>query len=107
MNSAFQISGPPDPKATRMVQEIKHTSPLLGCRVAPSGRFVFAGAQDKSIQRFELATGKMASMEGHESWVRALAFPSAGQQLVSGDYIGRLIWWNAEDEKPAPVRTIE
>jgi WD40 repeat protein len=97
----------PDPKQARMAQEIKHTSPLVGCRISPSGLFIFAGAQDNTIQRFELANGKKVALTGHESWVRALAFLPEAKQLLSGDYHGKLLWWNGEDDKPAPVRTVE
>ena len=51
MNFAVPRCRPPakiDPTQTRMVQELKHTSPLLGCRFDPTGRFVFAGAQDNT-----------------------------------------------------------
>ena len=49
--------GPPqalkiDPAQARMVQELKHGSPLIGCRVDPSGQFVFAGAQDNWLIRW-------------------------------------------------------
>ena len=41
-------AGQIDPAQTRLVQELKHTSPLIGCRFDPTGRFVFAGAQDNT-----------------------------------------------------------
>src|SRR5271165_6959618 len=97
----------PDPAQARQVQELKHASPLVGCRIDPSGRFVFAGAQDNTIVRWELATGKKTALAGHESWVRALAFLPEQKQLVSGDYNGRLLWWSLEDETPAPLRKVE
>ena len=46
-----------DPTKTRMVQELKHNSPLIGCRIDPSGRFVFCGAEDNALVRWELAGG--------------------------------------------------
>src|SRR5271165_7065412 len=95
------------PSRTRMALELRHTSPLISCRIDPSGRFVFAGAQDNTIVRWELATGKKTALAGHESWVRALAFLPEQKQLVSGDYNGRLLWWSLEDETPAPLRKVE
>jgi len=97
----------PDPTQTRQVQEFKQPNPLLGGRIDPSGRFVFAGAQDNTIQRWELAGGKKTALAGHQSWVRGLAFLSQEKRLVSGDYQGRLIWWDAEAETPTPLRTFE
>ena len=72
-----------DPAKTKLVKELKHNSPLIGCRFDPAGRFVFAGAQDNTVQRWEIATGKRTAFEGHKSWVRALAF--AGDTLFSAD----------------------
>ncbi len=96
-----------DPTRVKMVQELKHTSPLVGCRFDPSGRFVFAGAQDNTVQRWELATGKKAALTGHKSWVRALAFAAKDRRLFSGDYAGRILVWPAEADAPAPLRTVE
>ena len=68
-------SSPPiDPTATRVRAEFKHDSPLIGCRFDPSGRFLFATAQDNTIQRFDLLTGAKVSLFGHQSWARGLAF---------------------------------
>jgi WD40 repeat protein len=90
-----------------MVQELRHNSPLFSCRFDPSGRFVFAGAQDNTIQRWELAGARKVALTGHRSWVRALAFVTAPRQLISGGYDGRVIWWQADGDAPAPLRTID
>lgn len=95
-----------DPTQVRMVQELKHASPLIGCRFDPSGRFVFAGAQDNTIQRWELSGGKKTALAGHTSWVRALAFAAKDKLLFSGDWAGRVLVWPAEADAPAPVQTI-
>ena len=96
-----------DPTQARMVQELKHTSPLVGARFDPIGRFVFAGAQDNTVQRWELAGGKKTVLSGHRSWVRAFAFASKEKLLFSGDWAGRILAWPADADSPAPVRTIE
>ncbi|MDB5305956.1 MAG: domain, G-beta repeat [Gemmataceae bacterium] len=64
---------PIDPTTTRLERELKHGSPLIGCRFDPSGRFLFASAQDNTIQRFDLLTGAKAAFTGHQSWVRGMA----------------------------------
>jgi WD40 repeat protein len=89
-----------DPAKTKMVQELKHTAPLLGCRVDPSGRFVFAGAQEAILSRWELDGGKRTPLAGHKSWVRAIAF--SGATVFSADYSGKVIAWPIEGDKPAP-----
>lgn len=63
-----------DPTAARVEFALKHTRPLVGCRFDPSGRFLFASAEDDSVQRFDLLTGAKIALIGHESWVRGLAF---------------------------------
>jgi WD40 repeat protein len=96
-----------DPAQTRLVLELKHTSPLLGCRFSPCGRFVFAGAQDNTVQRWQLDGGKKTPLVAHKSWVRALAFAAKEKLLFSADYSGKLLAWPIEAETPAAVRTVE
>src|SRR5262249_26421968 len=123
-----------DPAKTHLVKEYKHTSPLVGCRLDPSGKFVFAGAQDNSVVRWHLDSGKKTVLTGHKSWVRALAFapltlssPPRGERgekkslsplggegrvrgnklLFSGDWTGRVLVWPADAEQPAAGRTLE
>jgi len=90
---------------TKQVQELKHKSPLLGCRFDPSGKFVFAGAQDRGIVRWELEGGKATVCTGHESWVRGLAFAGKHNLMFAGDYAGRVIAWPIDAADPKPVKT--
>jgi WD40 repeat protein len=90
-----------DPGKTRMLTQWRHTSPLVGCRFDPSGKYVFAGAQDNAVVRWEVATGKKTLLAAHKSWVRALAFAEEGL-LFSGDWAGRLLAWPIEGDNPAP-----
>jgi WD40 repeat protein len=96
-----------DPAKTHLVREFKQPSPLIGCRIDPSGRFIFAGAQDNGIHRWELATGKKTVLVGHKSWVRGLAFSSCGNRLFSGDYAGRILSWSMDAEKPTPLSSLD
>lgn len=96
-----------DPAQTKQVLELKHASPLIGCRFDPAGRFVVAGAQDNLLVRWEIGTSKKTELAGHKSWVRALAFQAADKLLFSGDYTGKILVWNYEADAPAVVRTIE
>src|SRR5436305_13509244 len=111
MNPDIPFVGPldpprkPDPLGTKLAQDQKHNSPLLGCRFDPSGAFVFAGAQDNSIQRWALADGKKTTLAGHQSWVRALALQD--KLLFSGDYAGKILTWTLGAESPTPIRTLD
>jgi WD40 repeat protein len=104
---AAVASGKVEPAQTHLVKELKHASPLLGCRLDPTGQFVYAGAQDNTIQRWHLATGKKTELTGHKSWVRGLAFAAKDKLLFSGDYAGKLLAWPVEDDNPAAVHTVE
>jgi WD40 repeat protein len=96
-----------DPTKTHLLKEYKHGSPLLGCRFDPSGQLVFAGAQDNSIVRWHLESGKKTLLTGHKSWVRALAFAAGPQILFSADYAGRILAWLAGAEEPMPAYALQ
>lgn len=96
-----------DPTQTHIAKTLPHTSPLIACRFDPAGRFVFAGAEDNRVWRWDLASDAKVELAGHDSWVRSLGFSSNSEVLVTGGYDGRLIWWPALAEKPAPVRTVD
>lgn len=107
------MNTPPLPPAkldvtqTHPIQELKYTSPLVGCRIDPTGRFVVAGAQDNTLQRWELATGKATPLVGHKSWVRGLAFSADGKRLFSADWTGKVLAWPLDADKPEPSLTID
>jgi WD40 repeat protein len=102
------MSAPPpagiqiDPVQTHLVAQVRHTSPLIGCRFDPTGEYVFAGAQDNAIVRVHVASGKMVLLKAHKSWVRALAFAAKEKLLFSGDWAGRIIAWPLGSETPVP-----
>jgi WD40 repeat protein len=96
-----------DVKQAHVIAEWKHDRPLVSCRFDPLGRYVFAGAEDNSVQRFALADGAKTPLAGHESWVRAIAFSKDGALTITGGYDGRLIWWPTDAPQPTPVRSIE
>ena len=100
------VAAPTDPTQTHVVSQWEHSSPLVSCRFDPLGRFVFAGAEDNTVQRWNLATGAKTSLAGHESWVRSIAFLPDGETTITGGYDGRLVWWPTAADAPAPIRTL-
>lgn len=96
-----------DPAQAHKVQEFKHNSPLIGCRIDPSGRFAFAGAQDNTLVRWELATSKKSLYLGHKSWLRGIAFSAKEKLVYSADYTGRILTWPIEGEPTQPLRTVQ
>ena len=96
-----------DVTKTHVVRELKHNSPLISCRFDPSGKFVFFGAQDNRVWRWEWSGENKTELAAHDSWVRAIGFHPDGQTVLTGGYDGRLIWWPVAADKPEPLRQID
>lgn len=96
-----------NPASLHEVRTLKYSRPLLSCRFDPSGKFLFTGAQDYWIQRWDLATGNPVPLEGHQSWVRTFGFSKSGDVTYSGGMDGRILFWPTADEKPVPIREIQ
>jgi hypothetical protein len=96
-----------DPTKAHLAKDLAHNRPLISCRFDSKGRYAFAGAEDCSVQRWDLGTGAKVGLEAHESWAHALAVTPDGQVLLTGGCDGRLIWWPAAADKPAPIRNVE
>jgi len=101
-----------DPVNARPERDFKSARPLTACRFDPTGRFLFAAAEDCSVQRFDLLTGDVAAFTGHRSWVRGIAFipaPGGGPAGVASFERGRgalaaLAGGPARAAPPPPVR---
>ena len=89
-----------DATKTHVYNLINIGSPLISCRYEPKGRFVFAGAQDFHVWRWEPAIGKKVQLKGADAWVRAITFSPDGKTMLTGGYDGRLLWWPIEGDKP-------
>ncbi len=96
-----------EPEQTHAGAAWKHTRPLTACRFDPSGKYVFTGAEDNLVTRWDIATGTATPLAAHDSWVRAIAFTPAGDTVFTGGYDGRVIWWPAAADKPEPIRKLD
>lgn len=96
-----------DPAKTHIARELKHDSPIIGCRFDRSGKYIFFTAEDFRVWRWEWATEVKTPFVGHDSWARGIATDPSNQTLITGGYDGRLIWWPLAAEKPEPIRTID
>ncbi len=81
-----------DVTKTHTAHEFKHESPLISCRFDPSGKFVFAGAQDFAVWRWNVESGEKTKLFT-DSWVRGITFSSDGKTVITGGTDGRLIWF--------------
>lgn len=96
-----------EPEKTHLIKEFDHKKPLIACRFDPTGKLVFVSSEDRTVQRFELDTGKSAAYAGHDSWVFALGFSPDGQTVLTGGGDGCLKWWSATADAPQPIRSID
>jgi WD40 repeat protein len=103
---------PAEPEKSHVAKELKHGKPLISCRFDPTGRYVFAGSEDDTVQRWDLkddpAKAKPTAFAAHEGWVFALGISPDGRTLLSGGTDGTLIWWpaTAEPAKITPIRKL-
>lgn len=95
-----------NPARSKLATEFKHESPLLSCGFDPSGRFLFAGGRDRAVVMVDLASGKKSLLAGHESWVGVIA-RAAGDLVLTGDYVGRVIAWDCRGKEPRQSWSIE
>ncbi len=98
---------PVKPEQSHLVRDLVHDKPLVTCRFEPKGRFVFAGAEDSNVVRWDLASGAKAVFKGHESWPFALEPTPDGTTMLSGGGDGRLFWWPVEGAPSAPQRRVD
>jgi WD40 repeat protein len=97
-----------DPKQAHVVAQWPAGRPIVCCRFASKGRFLFCGLESSTIERFGLADGKKTSFSGgHESWVFSLAFAPSGETFYSGGGEGRVVFWETAAAGPKPMRTID
>ncbi len=96
-----------DLQKTRLLHQWNAESPLIACRMSPTGLQCMTTAQDFTLQRWSLPGGEKVLLQGHESWVHGLAYLNQGELLVSGGCEGKLIWWSIGDAQPRAVRTID
>ncbi len=97
---------PADPKQAHVAQELPAEAPLMACRFDPTGKYVFASAENRTIQRWDLASGQRIALAGHNSWIFALALTNDGQTLISAGGDDTLIWWPAAAEAPQPANQV-
>ncbi len=118
--------GGADPFATRLVAELKHDRGILSCRYDRQSDFLFAGARDYLLHRWDLSQEPVLeppadpkkkprfppvpagppeshlTLAGHESWVAGVALFDDGERMVSGDFVGRLMIWSNRTTEPKP-----
>ncbi len=87
-----------DPTKLTVAKTIRLKSIGLCIARLPQSERLFVGSSDFKVYEINLANENPEPIEfqgdGHQSYVTGAAM--AGQQLVTGGYDGRLIWWDLE-----------
>lgn len=93
-----------DPQNIKVVKELNRPGVLFSLARVAGGSRVFVGASDAKVYDLDVMAEKPEprEMSGHESYVTGTVL--AGDQLVTGAYDGRLIWWDTQTHQP--VRTV-
>ena len=95
----------PDPAKASEVKKFSHAEALTNCRLDPTGKYVFAGAEDFGVYRWDLETGEKVIYRGvHDSWVRRIDFSVDGKQILTSGWDGRIVVWDVE---PESLKTVE
>ena len=98
---------PADPKLAHIATELPAEAPLMACRFDPTGKYVFATAENRSIYRWNLADGKRIAFAAHDSWMFDLMVTPDGQTLISAGGDDQLIWWPSAADTPEPIRKVK
>ena len=96
-----------EPERVQLDSEYKHSRPLTSCIWDSQNRYVFFGAEDNLVHRYDPQEKTSTSFTIHDSWVRAMAVSPNGELLATGGYDGRLAWWSAAAKKPEAIRAID
>ncbi|MFN5275462.1 MAG: WD40 repeat domain-containing protein [Planctomycetota bacterium] len=92
---------------SHVLHQWKADSPLIACRISPTGQQCVSTSQDNHLQLWNMANGEKLILKGHDSWVHTLSYNNAGDQLISGGCEGRLIWWSVLDAEPKIIRAVD
>ncbi|QVL29928.1 WD40 repeat domain-containing protein [Telmatocola sphagniphila] len=94
-----------NPDKLKLIKEHSLKMICFGIAQVPKSSRFYLGGSDFKVYEVDLAANKFEPAEkyAHESYVTTLAL--SGNQLVSGGYDGKLIWWDTEAKKQ--IRSIE
>ena len=74
---------------------------MRGLAVTRDGRFIAAGGSESEVVAWEVATGKrLATFEGHSSWITSVAFSADGAILASGSRDTTILLWDLAPDRP-------
>lgn len=95
-----------DPEKKEPVGDYPVESPLLSCAFDPGGRFLLAGGRDRGLVAVDLVAGRSFVIQGHDSWIGAMA-RAMDALVLTADYTGTVIAWGCNRSEPEPEWKIE
>lgn len=120
-----------DPFATRLVAELKHDRGILSCQYDPTADYLFAGARDYLLHRWDLSQEPVVEppadpkkkpktppvpiapadartkIAGHDSWIAGMSLFNDGDRIATGDFVGKLMLWSGRADEPKPLFSFE
>jgi WD40 repeat protein len=61
-----------------------HDGPVAACALSPDATWIASGGQDRCVKLWDVATGAaLATLEGHEDWVRLVLIDAHGRRIVT------------------------
>ncbi|KAH7930833.1 WD40 repeat-like protein [Leucogyrophana mollusca] len=84
---------------TRRVIHTFDAGVVFSLAISPDSRYVITGSGNRLVQKWDLETGArvVGPMEGHTSYVAAVAWSADGERIASTSYDGTTRVWNATD----------
>ena len=83
-----------------------HSGWIRGVAISPDGSTLASVGNDMLVKLWSMASGeKIAEWGGHERHIYSVEFHPSGNQLITGDLLGKVHVWNVADRKLE--RTIE
>ena len=77
-----------------------HAGWIRGVAISPDNTMLVSVGNDKVVKAWSMATGeKMFELAGHERHIYSVLFHPSGEQLVTGDLLGKIQVWNLADRK--------
>jgi len=77
-----------------------HAGWIRAVAVSPDGGTLASVGNDKQVKLWSMASGqKIAAFGGHERHIYSVDFHPGGNQLISGDLLGKIHVWNLTDRK--------
>jgi WD40 repeat protein len=77
---------------------------VLAIAFSPDGQTIATGDDTAQICLWDVASGKkLATLTGHNSWIRAIAFSPDGQMLATGSQDQTVRLWDVPTQQPIQV----